>query len=319
MDKIAKIKPIPKKGGMHQFTMQSSLRKEGLSRVPGTKVTITPYFDNNFKKYRTGLDEESKKVNNIPDDKERTAEKKRIKALRDKLENETGLDLTARSEYYKNVAAPKDNNTKVGFSLSDGENVFNLSIPEQHITFLWLSNHPDICPSLEHWEKGLCSPSVHWYVENIQEEVEQKVSRKREQNQAAVILEKLSDLKRRKIGIIISTLGITHKTSNEEIYTSLDDYIKANEVGLKHVKEFTTLSALSDDVLNAKWLAKSLMQEGIIRRFTGGVIREGEFSPALASSFEEFELMLSEPSNQEVMLVYTEKLKKHISLTYDII
>ena len=319
MNKIAKIKPIPKKGGMHQFTMQSSLRKNGLSRVPGTRVTITPYFDQNFKKYLTGLDEDSKKINLMPDEKEMKNEKARVKKLREKLEFETGLSLDPRSEYYKLIAAPVDANTKVGYSLQDGENVFNLSIPEQHITFLWLSNHPDVCPSLEHWEKGLCSPAVHWYVENLQEEVEQKVSKKREQNQAAVILEKLSDLKRRKIGIIIGTLGITHKTSNEEIYTLLDDFIKANEVGLKNVQQFTTLASLSDDVLNAKWLAKSLMQEAVVKRFAGGVIRETELSPAIAPSFEEFEVLLADPANQDLMLVYTEKLKKSISLTYDII
>ena len=40
INKIVKIKPIPKKGGMHEFTLQSSLRKGGLSRVPGTTVNI---------------------------------------------------------------------------------------------------------------------------------------------------------------------------------------------------------------------------------------------------------------------------------------
>jgi hypothetical protein len=76
---------------------------------------------------------------------------------------------------------------------------------------------------------------------------------------------------------------------------------------------------MSDDILDGKYLAKCLINEGIVRRFGGGVIRETETSPALANSFEEFEMVLSDPSQQEIYLIYSEKLKNYLTLTYDLI
>jgi hypothetical protein len=319
INKVVKIKPIPKKGGMHEFTLQSSLRRGGLSRVPGTSVIVTPYYDINFKKYHTGLDEESKKINSILDDEERESEKNRIRKLREMLEFETGLELTPRSEYYKNVAAPKEPNSRVGYSLKDGENVFNLAIPEQYITFLWLSNHPDIAPSLEHWEKGLCLPSVNWYVENVEVELESKASKKKEQNKAAVSLESMSETKRKKLAIIIGDLGITTRSLADEVYTTLDDYIKAEGVGLKHIKEFNKLTSLSDDVIESKYLARLLMQEGLLKIFPGGVIRECESCPSIAQSYDELEQLFADPTQQDLYIAYSEKLKNHLSLRYDLI
>jgi hypothetical protein len=319
MDKIVKIKPLPKKGGQHQFTLQSSLRRGGLSRVPGTVVTLTPYYDQNFKKYWTGLDEEFKKINSIPDEKEREKEKERIKRLRVILEEETGLDLTARSDYYRNISSPKEPNSRVGYSLKDGENIFNLAIPEQYITFLWLSNHPEVAPSLQAWEKGLCPSHINWYVENIVEERELKVSKKKEQNRAAVGLENTSDNKRRKIGIIIGDLGITSRTAAEDVYNILDDYIKTEGVGTKYIDTFNTLTSLSDDIIEARYLVKSLMQEGLVRKFVGGIVRECETCPAIAQSEEELELKFSDPAEQDLYISYSEKLKNHLSLRYDLI
>jgi hypothetical protein len=319
MDKIVKIKPLPKKGGQHQFTLQSSLRRGGLSRVPGTVVTLTPYYDQNFKKYWTGLDEEFKKINSIPDEKEREKEKERIKKLRVMLEEETGLDLTARSDYYRNISSPKEASSRVGYSLRDGENTFNLAIPEQYITFLWLSNHPEVASSLQAWEKGLCPSHINWYVENVVEERELKVSKKKEQNKAAVGLENTSDNKRRKIGLIIGELGITSRTAAEDVYNILDDYIKTEGVGTKYIDTFNTLTSLSDDIIEAKYLVKSLMQEGLVRKFVGGIIRECETCPPIAQSEDELELKFSDPAEQDLYIAYSEKLKNHLSLRYDLI
>jgi hypothetical protein len=282
-------------------------------------VIVTPYYDINFKKYHTGLDEESKKINSILDDEERESEKNRIRKLREMLEFETGLELTPRSEYYKTVAAPKEPNSRVGYSLKDGENVFNLAIPEQYITFLWLSNHPDIAPSLEHWEKGLCLPSVNWYVENVEVELESKASKKKEQNKAAVSLENMSETKRKKLAIVIGDLGITTRSLADEVYTTLDDYIKTEGVGLKHIKEFNKLTSLSDDVIESKYLARLLMQEGLLKIFPGGVIRECENCPSIAQSYDELEQLFADPTQQDLYIAYSEKLKNHLSLRYDLI
>lgn len=316
MARIVKIKPIPKKGGVHDFTLSRSLRKAGLSRVPGTSFIISPYFDNSFNKYWTGLDEDFRAIEKISDEKVKKVEKERLKKLKKQLEDATGIELSPRSDYYKKVAAPTEPNTKAGFALKDGENVFNLDIPEQYITYLWLSVHPQIAKSLKDWENGLCDPKCHWYIENITEEIDAKVSKKKEQNKGVVNLEKISENKRRKIAVVIGDLGIGYRTSNEEVYTILDDYIRDSK--LEAVQEFNNYCAMSDEILDAKYLAKCLLNEGLVRRFGGGVIRETESSPALANSFEEFETLLSDPSQQEVYIVYSEKLKNYLALTYDL-
>ena len=311
MARIVKIKPIPRSGAAHQFTLSSSLRKAGLSRVPSTKFTITPYYDLNFKKYWNGLDEDASDIMRISDEKERKKEQVRIKDLRERLENVTGLELNPRSDYYRNVSNPKEPNTPTGYALVDGDNIFNLDIPDQYITFLWLSKHPQICKSLKDWDEGNCDPSCIWYIENIVEETELKVSKKKEQNKAAVELEKMSVGKRKKIAIIIDNLGIGLTTNDDEVYTILDDYIKEGD--LKKVQYFITLSQLPDDVLNGKYLAKACLTEGLLRKFGGGIIRETELGPAVANSFEELETILADVSQQEVYIVYADKLKKHIS------
>lgn len=316
MSRIVKIKPIPKKGGSHQFTMQSSLRKAGLSRVPGTNFIISPYFDLNFNKYWTGLDEDILSIERMSDEKAKKAEKERIKKLREQLEKATGHELTPRGTYYKRIANPTEPNTKAGWALKDGENIFDLDIPEQYITFLWLSAHPQIAKSLSDWEKGICDPKCHWYIENVVAEVDAKVSKKKEQNKAVINLEKMTENKRRKVAIILGSLGITYRTSNEEVYTTLDDYLRESD--LKTVQEFNSLVAISDEILDGKYLAKALLNEGLVRRFGGGVIRETETSPALANSFEEFETLLADPGQQEIYIIYSEKLKNHLTLTYDL-
>ena len=311
MARIVKIKPIPRSGGAHQFTLSSSLRKAGLSRVPSTKFTITPYYDLNFKKYWTGLDEEASEIMKMSDDKERKNEQDRIQKLRDKLEKSTGLELGARSDYYRNISNPKEPNTPTGYGLVDGENVFNLDVPDQYITFLWLSKHPQICRSLKDWDQGNCDPRCVWYIENVIEETELKVNKKKEQNKAAGALEKLSGVKRKKIAIIIDNLGVTYKTSDDEVYAILDDYIKDGDI--KNVQKFLSLTQVSDEVLDGKYLAKACINESILVRFGAGIIRECETCPPVANSFEELEIAFADPAKQELYIVYAEKLKKYIN------
>ena len=56
-----------------------------------------------------------------------------------------------------------------------------------------------------------------------------------------------------KNNIIIDNLGITYKTTDDEVYATLDDYIKEGD--LKNVQKFLSLTQVSDEVLDGKYLA----------------------------------------------------------------
>src|SRR5687767_10854942 len=120
MGKIAKISVIEKNVSKSAVdTQEVSLRKQGYSRFPGTKRMIFPYKEADGK-YRTGLDESARYLDNIEDATIRNAEKERIKKERIRLEQALGVDLSPFSSFYKIHISPKEGEPKAyGVQLTD--------------------------------------------------------------------------------------------------------------------------------------------------------------------------------------------------------
>src|SRR5688500_15128551 len=137
MGKVAKISVIEKNTSKSAVdTQETSLRKQGYSRFPGTKRMIFPFKELDGK-YRTGLDENASYLNNIEDESIRKEEKKRVQEERERLQRELGnIDLSPHSNFYKVHIEPKEGELKAhGVQLTDGDNIFKLDVPLEAVTF----------------------------------------------------------------------------------------------------------------------------------------------------------------------------------------
>lgn len=76
----------------------SSLHKElgdrNLSLYPGTSFSVAPTFDENIKKYVTGLDEYSREIESTLDINRREEERKKVIEVREELERKIGIPGT---------------------------------------------------------------------------------------------------------------------------------------------------------------------------------------------------------------------------------
>ena len=172
MGKLGIISPIKREyKRASQQTLESELAKKGKTRVPGTGVFKFPYkeFDG---KYRTGLDPNAKYIKRIADDLEREIEVERVTKLRKKLEDDLGLDLGPRSEFW-NYAKSKSSTDQTHVQpvkLIDGDNYYDCDIAYQELTFAWLRVHPTIASSMQAWQSGLFPASTQWYVQDKERE-----------------------------------------------------------------------------------------------------------------------------------------------------
>lgn len=279
MGKVGKISVIPKEfGNSAQETMEKSLRQRGMSRAPGTVLLRYPYKEASGK-YRTGLDENSRRIGEMPAGEIKDAEIARIKALRKKLEEATGLDLSPKSAYYNHNS---NQDYKVSpIALRDDDNIFNLDDPWQYITWLWASNLPDIASSLTAYQKGKFPADTQFYVNDEDLEAEITFKKKKLNNDAIIKFDGFSLKKRRKIARLLN-LPVGDSTKEETVYNLVDDYLKKESVphgphkGMEPIRVFSIYSNLDDDVLNVRDIITVAFNEQVYREKENGKVYEGE-------------------------------------------
>lgn len=310
MGRIGKISVIPKDYDGAFPTMEKSLRQRGMSRGPGTTKMMFPYKELSGK-YRTGLDENSKSILKISDDQLRKMEQKRIKELREKLEKETGIDLSPTSDYYNHTSKKPGPHVQV-VRLADGDNIFNLDDPWQYITYLWLSADPRIATSLASYERGEYSHETQYYVNDEEVESAIQYKKKKTANDAVVKFDSWSLEKRKKIARLLD-LPVTDGTREEIVYNLVDNFLKSAQVqtgvhkGKDPIKIFTLYADLRDDVLYTKDLVEQAFKHHIYREKKGGRIYEGELE-VYRDKQELIDHLLDE-NNQEDILELEKKLK----------
>lgn len=278
MGKVGKISVIPKDPSGAMPTMDKSLRERGMSRAPGTVLLRYPYKEASGK-YRTGLDENARRIMEMPAGEVKEAEIVRIRGLRKKLEEATGLDLSPKSQYYNHNS---NQDYKVSpIALRDDDNIFNLDDAWQHITYLWAINLPDIASSLTAYQKGKFPADTQFYVNDEDLEAEITFKKKKITNDAIIKFDSFSLNKRRKIARLLN-LPIGDSDKEEVVYNRVDDYLKKPTVldgphkGMEPLRVFSIYSNLDDDVLNVRDIITVAFNEQVYREKENGRVYEGE-------------------------------------------
>jgi len=313
MGKIGKISSIKKEYSRNNGSLESSLASNGYSRFPGTGVRFVPYKEPNGE-YRTGLNikapymERMKKTH--PENYKLEVE--RIIALKEKLEEESGLDLSSRSDYYTQIFNDRVAIKAEIVRLKEGDNIFDLDDWRKAITYEWLRVHPLIASSYQAWERGEYPANTQFYVndENIEEEI--KYKKKVAINKAISSLDSLSLEKRKKVARLLG-LPVSDNSKEQTVYNLLDTFIKQQEIktgdwkGGNPVDLFVKFAEMDDKIVAAKDLVDQAIKHSIYRLTKGGRITEG--GQEIAKDKQELVDFLMDDANQDDLFALQEKLK----------
>lgn len=315
MGKIGKISTIKKEYNSSQLqTLQSGLAAKGMTRIPGTGVFKYPYKELDGK-YRTGLDPDAGYIKRIQDPTERELEIERVTALRDKLQAALGdVDLGPRSKFwnYGLSTGMNDSLHVKAVKLLDGDNLYDLSLPIQELSFAWLRVHPTIASSFQAWERGEYPANTQFYVVN--DDIESAIVYKKKQkiNKAVIKFDSFSPSKQKKVARLLG-LPVTSDTKEEVVYNLVDSMLKQTEMksgaykGLDPVEVFNRFADMKDQLLHIKDLIKEAIQHSIYRVKPSGKIYEGGYEVAMDE--DELVKYLVDEDHQDDLLVLEKKLK----------
>lgn len=318
MGRTGKISSIKKEYNRNNGSLEASLAMNGYSRYPGTGVRFVCYKEANGA-YRTGLDTEALYLKRMKDTHPENykLEVDRIKKLRKKLEDETGLDLGPRSNYYSKMF---DDNQPIKAEivrLKEGDNAYNLDDHFQTITYEWLRVHPLIASSYQAYEKGEYPSNTQFFVndENIEEEI--KYKKKILVNKAIGTLDILSLEKRKKVARLLG-LPISDNSKEMFVYNLLDTFIKQSEIkvgefkGGNSIDLFNKFATMDDKLVAAKDLVDQAIKHSLYRVTKGGRITEG--GQEVAKDKNDLVDFLMKEKNQDDLFALQDKLKVKKSL-----
>jgi hypothetical protein len=315
MGKLGKISTITRVYNNTQVqTLQSGLSKAGMTRIPGTGVFKYPYKELDGK-YRTGLDPDAGYIKRIQDPTEKELEIERVTALKERLQTSLGdIDLGPRSKFwnYGLSTGMNDSLHVKAVKLLDGDNMYDLNIPIQEISFAWLRVHPTIASSYQAWERGEFPADTQFYVVN--DEIESQLVYKKKQliNKAVIKFDSMSMEKKRKVARLLG-LPVTSESKEEVVYNLVDNMLKQTEVktgsfqGLNPIEVFNRFADMKENLLHIKDLVKQAIQHSIYRVKPSGTIYEGEYE--VAKEEEELIKFLANEDNQDELLTLEGKLK----------
>lgn len=308
MGKIGKISVIKKDvSNANIKTLDTGLRMHGYTRMPGTGVLLLPYREPSGQ-YRTGLDVKAKYLDRLPAE-EKSLEIERINELKQKLEEELGVDLGPRAPFW-NINS--DSEIKVvPKKLMDGDNYFDLEDPIQRLTYEWLKVHPRVASSLEAYNRGEYPSETQFYVADDEQENNLLFRKKVAINKAIARLETMTPEKRKRVARLMG-LPVTDNTIESVVYNQIDNILKQVEFkdgeyrGMSTVTLFLEFSEMRDDLLTIKDLVAQAITHSIYRVKDSGRVFEGELE--VASSKEDLVQKLYNEENQEERLALERKL-----------
>ena len=299
------IKPYRKEPA-NSRSLEGSLYREGLNFIPGTSKKFYPRVDSRGV-IRTGLDENAMKLRAIEDPEVREQEITRVKFLKTYHESILDESLDPTSTFYDEIK-------ESGYTLEDGDNIFNLENPRDAVNFFWLLETDMVATSLDELENGRYDVSiVRFYVHDGEVESKSAFERKKKINSAIATLDKMTAIKRKKVQKLLG-LGLPADASEEETYNALDEYLRipANALDQDPINAFTKITNYSEEILAIKTLIRDLIDYNVIR-VKGSIVYEGEH--VWAKSVEELELILADPKNSDVYDAFKDKVKNKMKLT----
>lgn len=309
---IGKILPIKKEYSKNTVSIEACLSSYGYSRFPGTSMKVMVFKELNGK-FRTGLDPDALYIKKMSTE-EADLERKRVKILREELEELTGLDLSPTSAYYKEMFNDRLDQVARAMvvELKDEENIFNLSNPYEAITFAWLRVNPLIAGSYQAWERGEYPASTKFFVSDEQVESEITYKKKTGINKAIVILDTLSVEDRKKVARLLG-MPVSENTKEIHVYNLLDSFIKSAEIsdgkykGQDPLTLFNKIALLDPKLLGIKDLIEQAIRYSIYREDRDGIIKEGGIE--ISKSNNDLALELTKSKNQDKLIALSEKVK----------
>lgn len=311
MGKIGKIAVIKKDYTSAFPNIDTSLRRAGKSRMPGTGLTLLPFKERNGY-YRTGMDEDAIYIERLSTEEEQAVEKERAKKERTELQKLTRFNLAPDSSFFNYAAKLPDDQKISPVRLLDGDNVFALDDPMQRIAWNWLRVHPRIASSHQAWQKGLYPADTQFYVCDDDVETEIEYKKKTKINNAIERNNNLSPDKRRQIARLMG-LPVTESTKPEVVYNLIDNLIKEQEIsdgqhkGENSVTLFHKLYEMDAKLLETKDLVEQAIRHSIYRVRSAGRIYEGEAE--IANDKESLVKFLMDDDHQIDLLTLQDKLK----------
>ncbi len=314
MTKIGKISVIKADNNSSTLqTMQNSLSRKGMTRIPGTGVFKYPYKQQDGF-YRTGLDPNAAYILRIEDQVEKDLEIKRVTELRKKLEYQLGVNLDSRSEFWNHAKSTSADDLKhvQPVKLKDGDNYFDLSVAMQELSYSWLRVHPTIASSYQAWERGEYPADTQFYVSD--DDVENQVVYKKKQliNKAIIKFDGMTYEKKRKVARQLG-LPVDENTKEEVVYNLVDNLLKQTEFkngkhqGLNPVTTFHKYADMKESLLHIKDLIGQALAYNIYRSRNGGKLFKGEYE--VAKDEDTYVAYLMDDDHQEDLIMLEEEVK----------
>lgn len=311
MGKIGKIAVIKKDYTAAFPNIDTSLRRAGKSRIPGTGLTLLPFKERNGY-YRTGMDPNAIYIERLGTEEEQNVERERAEKELKELQALTRFDLSPKSPFFNYASKLQDDQKISPVRLLDEDNVFNLDDPMQRIAWNWLRVHPRIASSFQAWQKGLYPADTQFYVCDDDVEMEIEYKKKNKINNAIERNNHLSPDKRKQIARLMG-LPVTESTKEEVVYNLIDNLIKEQEIkdgqhkGENAVTLFHKLFEMDARLLETKDIVEQAIRHSVYRVRAGGRIFEGEAE--IAVDKEALVKFLMDEDHQIDLLTLQDKLK----------
>lgn len=305
------IRPYRRKP-LDENTLEGTLHKYNYTSVPGATKKLYPRSDAKGR-IRTGIDENATKVLSIRDESLRTQEQERLRAIRLDLEYRLGESLEPESPFWNDIKGNLDNAGDAGgYSLEDKDNIFDMNNPNHAINYYWLMETGFIAPSIAAIEDGEVDSSVFFYVHDDEVSASVQYERKQRVNKVKLSLETMGDIRRKQIAKLLG-LGISETSSAQKVYVALDEYLSTPKAMLDvdPIDNFQKYTEMSEELVAIKSLVQDLIKYNIVR-LTGSIVKEGEY--IWGKSVEEFELLLIDPVNSEILSSFDDKLKNKLKI-----
>lgn len=308
MSNLKKISSVVRKG-VDPNSYKGSLSKYNMNRFPGTLNRKVPYLESDGR-YRTGLDPNAAYIDKLPEG-EREQERTRVTKLMEKAKDLLGdIDFGPRSDYYTKMTIGDEMGTPLRAPiavLKDGDNLYNIDIPEDLVTFAYLRVHPDIAPSMGAVLTGNY-PKAVYFVNDDEVEDEESSKSKRSVNKAISYLDNLTVVKMKKVGRQLG-LPFTENTSENSVYVALDNFIKASEElkTRKNADLFIKFCEMKDENLAIRDTLKEALQYQVLRLNKEGHILRGRNQ--FAANEEEAVIYLTNSDNIDDYTSLLEEIK----------
>ena len=211
------IKQIP-----DDYAEATGLAKYNRSRMPKCIDRLSPAI-NSDGRFITGIDEESLEINLIQDSDEKTSRKKKIKALRESLEKQTGKDLTGVSKFWETYMVELK---------ADNDLILNIANPTDVIKYNMLISNGYVAPSKD--ETG--NPryrDAKYYCFSTTVDNKEKVSARKIKDSARAELLKIADKKESLLlmGQFLEGPKYNKVLDVDDLYSMLSDFIELNKDG----------------------------------------------------------------------------------------